>query len=390
MTVVAIKCAKCGVKLGIIDNIWLKLGNDHIALITDANTDLEIDFEDPDNDEKFPVAGINNDLILELLPTGDVWQGERGTFIAHSKLRDVMCASCSAPVGLQCIEPHVENHALAKNQYIFFVKAVILKSVEDGRRRIEPEIQQAFTWTDNREQLRSPGQMHSSSPQPSEDKSEKDDEDQDSQSSEVDVDIENEEVPQEYLLDPEVTSALQSVVSAFGRDIKQLHDGLRETQAEVKRLRTENQDLRTELVEAKNQAELAHKTAEAASSNFLIFKDDIEKLMACLESYSAQPSASAPTSQLPTRMLKRPSVNDHDDETIDRPLKRVAMTPEVSAVTSRYRSGTGGSQRSSPIVSSASRRNGLLTRPARRSSGLFGSRDSRDSNDQEMEESSQV
>lgn len=75
MTVVAIKCASCGVKFGTIDNLWLKLGNDRISLITHANTRLK---------DTLDVSGVNSDLRLELSLSKHAREGQSGTVVAQT------------------------------------------------------------------------------------------------------------------------------------------------------------------------------------------------------------------------------------------------------------------------------------------------------------------
>lgn len=43
MAIAAIKCAKCGVKLGTVDNLWIQLGDKYLAQVSDVNDhpDLE-------------------------------------------------------------------------------------------------------------------------------------------------------------------------------------------------------------------------------------------------------------------------------------------------------------------------------------------------------------
>lgn len=43
MPLVAIKCANCAVKLGTVDNLWIQLGEQYLALVSSANHDLELE-----------------------------------------------------------------------------------------------------------------------------------------------------------------------------------------------------------------------------------------------------------------------------------------------------------------------------------------------------------
>ncbi|KAH6898903.1 hypothetical protein B0T10DRAFT_454229 [Thelonectria olida] len=265
MTVVAIKCAKCGVKFGSVDNLWLKLGKHHIALITDANTDVEVN-----DDEILDVTGINNDLRLEFSLSKRLSQGQSGTIVANIKLREISCTSCHMSVGSQCVEIPDEHHLLAKGQYLFFATAILLKSARDGRRKVEPEVQQTFPWIATKEQPKV------FSPEDEVHRDGTDEEDLEREESVESAESTNGYLPEEHILDPEVTAALQSVVSALGQDIQLLHDELRETRAEVKKLRSENNGLKAELENTKHQVEAARESAETANSNFAVYKGDIE------------------------------------------------------------------------------------------------------------------
>lgn len=49
MAIVAVKCAKCGVKLGAVSNLWIQIKDKHLALVSDTGhaPDLEISRSGP-------------------------------------------------------------------------------------------------------------------------------------------------------------------------------------------------------------------------------------------------------------------------------------------------------------------------------------------------------
>ncbi|KAH7137273.1 hypothetical protein B0J13DRAFT_76207 [Dactylonectria estremocensis] len=346
MAIVAVKCAKCGVKLGAVSNLWIQIKDKHLALVSDTG-------HAPD---------------LEISRSGPVRIGESGTVVGGCKLQDIACSSCSAQIGTQCLKS--TSSRLLNVHYIFVSKLIAIKSTIDGRRRVEPKIQQSLSWkvstttvvtaegsaSPTRDQSPNPTSHHK--PQ--------------RQSGVEPVADEQ----QDFELDPEVASAFRSVLSYVERELTQLHEELRavrsatdaqqkkqaaafqdelsKTRAELDQLKDGNLRMKEELEDAKRAAREAINTAKGLVSEISLLKDR-RVVPGSTNSFGGRAS------------LKRSSLlRDIDDDSASNPPKRVAMTPDV----------TSGSQESSPTAS-AIKRSGFLSRPARRSSGIFGEKSPR-------------
>ncbi|KAH7133635.1 hypothetical protein EDB81DRAFT_887451 [Dactylonectria macrodidyma] len=333
MAIAAIKCAKCGVKLGAVGNLWIKIGGNHLALVSDT-------VNAPD---------------LEISRSGPIRVGESGTVVGGCKLQNVACSSCSAQLGTQCLES-TPSHLLNVH-YIFLSKSITIKSTVDGRRRVEPKIRQSLSWkvstttvvaaerssSPTGDQSPNPTSHQKPQPQPS-------------------VEFVADE-QQDFELDSEVASAFRSVLSYVQREITQLHAELRAVRSAAD---AQQHKLKEELEDAKRAAKEAIDTSKGLESEISVLKGDVGQLKTGLDRRVLPASTN---SFVGRASLKRSSLlRDADDESAINPPKRVAMTPDVTS--------TGGSQESSPTAS-AIKRNGFLSRPARRSSGIFGEKSPR-------------
>ncbi|KPM36113.1 hypothetical protein AK830_g10470 [Neonectria ditissima] len=364
MSLVAIKCANCAVKLGTADNLWIQLGEEYLAL----------------------VSGADHDLELETTSFGTAWSGEADTIVEGCMLRDVACSSCGATLALRCLNS-TPNHILADGQYIFINKCIAIKSTVDGRRKIEPKIQQSLPWTVDATMT----DAHEYSSPLAQDQSSEQALRQDRQSQESSVQsVDGAQL--DFQLDSEVAAAFRSVMLHFQRELTQVDAVIgavrtagkeqqkeqmehnHRVQEELSVTRTELARLKVELEQAKQVAREAVDTAKGLASELSSIKGDVGQLRAVLDTRVVPSSASSFRYSRPT-VLKRSSLardEEEDDDAANNPPKRVAMTPELTSGTNPNRSSIGGSQRSSPIVASASRKNGFLSHPPRRSSGIFG------------------
>ncbi|KAF7546957.1 hypothetical protein G7Z17_g8060 [Cylindrodendrum hubeiense] len=327
MAVAAVKCARCGVKLGIVANLWIRIGDKYLAQVSDSN-------DDPD---------------LEISNVGSVRIGAADTVVG----------GCG--------------------QYIFLVKSVTIKSTVDGRRRVEPKIQKSLPWVvdttvNGDEHISSPTRGQSlHSPQPAHRQKRQ------RQTSDVEP---VEDAQLEFELDSEVASAFRSVLSYVEREVAQLHEELRavrtagderrkkqatavqdepsKTKAELDQLKDGNLRLREELEKTKQVAREAIDTAKGFASELSSLKGDVEQLRAELNRRVVPVSANNFQYGGRTSLKRSSLLRDGDDDSISNPPKRVAVTPELTS-----------SQHSSPTAS-AIKRSGFLSRPARRSSGIFG------------------
>lgn len=398
MAIAAIKCAKCGVKLGTVDNLWIQLGDKYLAQVSDVN-------DHPDLETRSRAMRM----------------GEADTILKGCKLQDITCSSCSALLGTRCVKSP-SNHVLYDGQYIFLVKSVAIKSTVDGRRRVEPKIQHSLSWTvdtttADADEPGSPSASDQSSPasdqsspirdlsspirdpsstvkdqsppgnqsppprdpspppadQPSEPSSHQ------KPQSEASALETADDTQREFVLDPEVASAFRSVLSYFERELDKVHgdiravrrvgekqrkkqeaavqDELSKTKAELDELKEGNLRLREELVKTRQVAREAGETAKELASELSLLKGDIGQLRTDLDRRNVFQFAGR------THMKRSSLLRDGDDDSTSNPPKRVAITPEFAS--------SAGSQHSSPTAS-AIKRNGLLSRPARRSSGIFG------------------
>lgn len=176
-----------------------------------------------------------------------------------------------------------------------------------------------------------------------------------------------------------MASAFRSVLSYFERELDKVHgdiravrrvgekqrkkqeaavqDELSKTKAELDELKEGNLRLREELVKTRQVAREAGETAKELASELSLLKGDIGQLRTDLDRRNVFQFAGR------THMKRSSLLRDGDDDSTSNPPKRVAITPEFAS--------SAGSQHSSPTAS-AIKRNGLLSRPARRSSGIFG------------------
>ncbi|KAH8736884.1 hypothetical protein BGZ61DRAFT_525104 [Ilyonectria robusta] len=391
MAIAAIKCAKCGVKLGTVDNLWIQLGDKYLAQVSDVN-------DHPDLETRSRAMRM----------------GEADTILKGCKLQDIACSSCSALLGTRCVKSP-SNHVLYDGQYIFLVKSVAIKSTVDGRRRVEPKIRHSLSWTvdtttadadvpgspsasdqsspasDQSSPIRDPsstvrdqsppGDQSSPPRDPSPPPADQPSEPSSHQKPQTEASaLETaDDTQREFVLDSEVASAFRSVLSYFERELDKVHgdiravrrvgekqrkkqdaavqDELSKTKAELDELKEGNLRLREELVKTRQIAREAGETAKELASELSLLKGDIGQLRTDLDRRNVFQFAGR------THMKRSSLLRDGDDDSTSNPPKRVAITPEFAS--------SGGSQHSSPTAS-AIKRNGLLSRPARRSSGIFG------------------
>lgn len=197
----------------------------------------------------------------------------------------------------------------------------------------------------------------------------------------------------DFHLDSEVAAAFRSVMLHFQRELTQVDtvigavriageeqqkeqkERADQVQDELSKTKAELNRLKVELEQAKQVAREAIDTAKGLASELTLLRGDVGQLRSVLDSRVVPSSASSFRYSRPTGLKRSSLVRDDDDDDDDpasNPPKRVAMTPEFTSGTIPNRSSIGGSQRSSPIVASASRKNGFLSHPPRRSSGIFG------------------
>ncbi|KAK7421068.1 hypothetical protein QQX98_002426 [Neonectria punicea] len=334
MSLVAVKCANCAIKLGAVDNLWVQLGEQYLALVSAAN----------------------HVLRLETTSVGMPRSGEADTIVE----------GCG--------------------QYIFIIKSIVIKSTVDGRRKIDPKIQQSLRWTvdatmTDADEYSSPPAQDQSSEQVLL-------QDIQSQASSVQSD---DDAQLDFSLDPEVAAAFRSVMLHIQRELTQVdtvvsavrtsgeeqqkkqQEQSDRVQDELSKTKAELDQLKVELEQAKQVAKEAIDTAKGFASELSLLKGDVGQLRPALDGRVVPSSASSFRYSRPTGLKRSSLVRDDDDDDADNnPPKRVAMTPELTGGTQPPRASTGGSQRSSPIVASASRKNGFLSHPPRRSSGIFG------------------
>lgn len=194
-----------------------------------------------------------------------------------------------------------------------------------------------------------------------------------------------------------MASAFRSVLSYFERELDKVHgdirairrvgekqrkkqdaavqDELSKTKAELDQLKEGNLRLREELVKTRQVAREAGETAKELASELSLLKGDIGQLRTDLDRRNVFQFVGR------THMKRSSLLRDGDDDSTSNPPKRVAMTPEFAS--------SGGSQHSSPTAS-AIKRNGLLSRPARRSSGIFGEQKVQDEEATQDEETTEA